>query len=86
MLTAIEDTPFSERDRQKSERTLQHLVQGRAVKKIATRGLPPLAEMPTLAMAGLPAIPPGPGPGVCPRRCGSPDSPPSVWERSARCG
>jgi len=57
MLTAIEDTPFSERDRQKSERTLQHLVQGRAVKKIATRGLPPLAEMPTLAMAGLPAIP-----------------------------
>ncbi len=57
MLTAIEATPFSERDRQKSERTLQHLVQGRAVKKIATRGLPPLADMPTLAMEGLPVIP-----------------------------
>jgi len=57
MLTAIEATAFSERDRQKSERTLQHLVQGRAVKKIATRGLPPLAEMPTLAMQAAPTIP-----------------------------
>jgi len=57
MLTAIEETAFSERDRQKSERTLQHLVQGRAVKRITTRALPPLADMPTLAMAALPAIP-----------------------------
>src|SRR3989442_1485136 len=57
MLTAIEATAFSERDRQKSERTLQYLVQGRAVKKITTHALPPLAEMPTLAMAALPAIP-----------------------------
>jgi len=57
MLTAIEATAFSERDRQKSERTLQHLVQGRAVKRITTHALPPLAEMPTLAMAALPAIP-----------------------------
>ena len=57
MLTAIEAAAFSERDRQKSERTLQHLVQGRAVKKITTRGLPPLADMPTLAMPALPAIP-----------------------------
>src|SRR5712692_6911429 len=57
MLTAIEATAFSERDRQKSERTLQHLVQGRAVRRITTRALPPLAEMPTLAMAALPAIP-----------------------------
>jgi len=57
MLTAIEATPFSERDRQKSERTLQHLVQGRAVKKITTHALPPLAEMPTLAMQALPALP-----------------------------
>ncbi len=57
MLTAIEATPFSERDRQKSERTLQYLVQGRAVRKKATRALPPLADMPTLAMAGLPAMP-----------------------------
>ena len=62
MLTAIEATAFSERDRQKSERALQHLVQGRAVKKITTRGLPPLAEMPTLAMGALPAIPPRPPP------------------------
>jgi serine/threonine-protein kinase len=62
MLTAIEATPFSERDRQKSERTLQHLVQGRAVKKIATRGLPPLADMPTLAMGAVVA-PPAPPPG-----------------------
>ncbi len=57
MLMAIEGTAFSERDRQKSERTLQYLVQGRAVRRIATRGLPPLAEMPTLALQGLPAIP-----------------------------
>ena len=57
MLTAIEATAFSERDRQKSERALHNLVQGRAVKKITTRGLPPLAEMPTLAMQALPAIP-----------------------------
>src|SRR5438876_5516388 len=57
MLAAIEATPFSERDRQKSERTLQDLVQGRAVRKITTRGLPPLAEMPTLATQALPAIP-----------------------------
>src|SRR5207247_11274727 len=57
MLTAIEAAAFSERDRQKSERTLQHLVQGRAVRKITTRGLPPLAEMPTLATQALPAIP-----------------------------
>src|SRR6266478_5672922 len=57
MLTAIEETAVSERDRQKSERTLQHLVQGRAVKRITTRALPPLADMPTLAMAALPAIP-----------------------------
>src|SRR5207247_112087 len=49
MLTAIEATAFSERDRQKSERALHNLVQGRAVKKITTRGLPPLAEMPTRA-------------------------------------
>src|SRR5207244_4470117 len=41
MLTAIEATAFSERDRQKSERTLQHLVQGRAVRKITTHALPP---------------------------------------------
>src|SRR5207247_1001063 len=41
----------------KSERALHNLVQGRAVKKITTRGLPPLAEMPTLAMQALPAIP-----------------------------
>src|SRR6266853_408288 len=57
MLTAIEATAFSERERQKSERTLQHLVQGRAVRRITTRALPPLADMPTLAMAALPAIP-----------------------------
>jgi len=57
MLTAIEATAFSERDRQKSERTLQHLVQGRAVKKITTHALPPLADMPTLAMGALPTIP-----------------------------
>ena len=57
MLTAIEATAFSERDRQKSERTLQHLVQGRAVRKITTHALPPLADMPTLAMGALPAIP-----------------------------
>src|SRR5207249_5943194 len=57
MLTAIEATAFSERDRQKSERALHNLVQGRAVKKITTRGLPPLAEMPTLAMGALPTIP-----------------------------
>src|SRR3989449_264905 len=57
MLTAIEATAFSERDRQKSERALQHLVQGRAVPKIATRGLPPLADMPTLAMQGHAAAP-----------------------------
>jgi len=50
MLTAIEATPFSERDRLESERILQHLVQGRTVAKIAMRALPPLAEMPTLAM------------------------------------
>src|SRR5947208_14398814 len=55
MLMAIEGTAFSERDRQKSERTLQYLVQGRAVRRIATRGLPPLAEMATLALHGLPA-------------------------------
>lgn len=61
MLAAIEATAFSERDRQKSERTLQHLVRGRAVKKIATRSLPPLADMPTLAMEGVPAMP-GPRP------------------------
>src|SRR5438876_1219842 len=53
MLTAIEATAFSERDRQKSERTLQHLVQGRAVRKITTHALPPLADMPTLAMGAL---------------------------------
>src|SRR2546430_11498663 len=57
MLTAIEATAFSERDRQKSERTLQHLVQGRAVRKITTHALPPLADMPTLAMGALPTIP-----------------------------
>jgi len=57
MLTAIEATAFSERDRQKSARTLQHLVQGRAVKKITTHALPPLADMPTLAMGALPTIP-----------------------------
>ena len=57
MLTAIEATAFSERDRRKSERTLQYLVQGRAVKKITTHALPPLADMPTLAMGALPAIP-----------------------------
>ena len=57
MLTAIEATAFSERDRQESERILQHLVQGRAVPKIATRGLPPLADMPTLAMQGHAAAP-----------------------------
>ncbi len=59
MLTAIEATPFSERDRLDSERILQHLVQGRNVPKIATRALPPLADMPTLAMD---ARPPGPPP------------------------
>jgi len=59
MLTAIEATPFSERDRLDSERILQHLVQGRDVPKIATRALPPLADMPTLAMD---ARPPGPPP------------------------
>ena len=58
MLTAIEATPFSERDRLDSERILQHLVQGRDVPKIATRALPP-ADMPTLAMD---ARPPGPPP------------------------
>ena len=57
MLTAIEATAFSERDRRKSERTLQYLVQGRAVKKITTHALPPLADMPTLAMGALPTIP-----------------------------
>src|SRR3989442_8555981 len=57
MLTAIEATAFSERDRQKSERALQHLVQGRPVKKITTHALPPLADMPTLAMGALPTIP-----------------------------
>ena len=57
MLTAIEATPFRERDRQESERILQHLVQGRAVRKITTRALPPLADMPTLAMEGGAAIP-----------------------------
>src|SRR2546423_2400524 len=50
MLTAIEATPFNERDRLESERILQHLVQGRTVPKIAMRALPPLADMPTLAM------------------------------------
>src|SRR5207237_286526 len=54
MLTAIEATPFSERDRLDSERILQHLVQGRDVPKIATRALPPLADMPTLAMDARP--------------------------------
>src|SRR5436305_587969 len=57
MLTAIEATPFSERHRQKSARTLQHLVQGRAVKKITTHALPPLAHMPTPAIGALPTIP-----------------------------
>src|SRR5213596_4355268 len=57
MLTAIEAAAFSERDRQKSERALHNLVQGRAVRKITTHALPPLAEMPTLATQALPAIP-----------------------------
>src|SRR5213082_4260028 len=57
MLTAIEATRFSERDRLESERILQHLVQGRDVPKIATRALPPLADMPTLAMGGQAVIP-----------------------------
>src|SRR5439155_214313 len=57
MLTAIEATPFSERDRLESERILQHLVQGRTVAKIAMRALPPLADMPTLAMGGQAVIP-----------------------------
>src|SRR5205807_4019085 len=56
MLTAIEATPFNERDRLESERILQHLVQGRAVPKIAMRALPPLADMPTLAMGGQAVI------------------------------
>ena len=56
MLMAIEATPFSERNRLKGERTLRHLVQDRAVKHIAARALPPLADMPTLALQGLPAI------------------------------
>src|SRR5438034_10267098 len=62
MLTAIEATAFSERDRQKSERTQQHLVQGRAVRKITTHALPPLADMPTLAMGPCRRTPPGPRP------------------------
>src|SRR2546429_8237070 len=58
MLTAIEATPFSERDRLDSERILQDLVQGRTVPKIATRALPPLADMPTLALDARPPAPP----------------------------
>ena len=57
MLTAIEVAAFSEHDRQESERILQDLVGGRAVRKIATRALPPLADMPTLAMEARPAAP-----------------------------
>ncbi|HEY6159045.1 MAG TPA: serine/threonine-protein kinase [Gemmatimonadales bacterium] len=57
MLSAIEAATFSEQDRLDSERVLQHLVQGRAVGKIATRALPPLADMPTLSMAGPAALP-----------------------------
>src|SRR5438067_11529913 len=56
MLAAIEATPFSEPDRLESERVLQHLVQGRPIAKIATRALPPLADMPTLAIGGQAAI------------------------------
>ena len=56
MLAAIEATPFSEPDRLESERILQHLVQGRPIAKIATRTLPPLADMPTLAMGGHAAV------------------------------
>jgi hypothetical protein len=56
MLTAIEATPFSERDRLESERILQHLVQGRTVPKIAMRALPPLADMPTLGMGSQAVI------------------------------
>src|SRR5256884_6813467 len=59
MRSSIGATPFGERDRLDGERILQHLVQGRDVPKIATRALPPLADMPTLAME---ARPPGPTP------------------------
>jgi serine/threonine protein kinase len=58
MAAAIEAIPFSEADRQLSERTLQQLSRGETFAPITTRSLPPLPDAPTtpiqLPVRGMP--------------------------------
>ena len=50
MLVALEAIPFGEADRRSSQRTLRELARGRETPRITTGVLPPLPDMPTLAV------------------------------------
>lgn len=50
MVTAVEAIPFSEDQRNESERILQELARGDAVERVNTREMPALTELPTAPM------------------------------------
>ncbi|HXF94567.1 MAG TPA: serine/threonine-protein kinase, partial [Gemmatimonadales bacterium] len=54
MLTAIGAVPFSEIERQESERLLRELARGTVIDRVRTEELPALPEMPTLRVPPMP--------------------------------